>query len=297
MFPDAASELRTVRDLLRFGVSRMNEAGLFFGHGTSNAQDEAAYLISHALHLEHEQVESFIDARLTLAERNRILELYERRIVQRVPSAYLTGEAWLGDFRFQVDERVIVPRSTIAELLRDGLDTWVGDPESVESVLDLCTGSGCLAILLAHAYPNARIHAVELSPEALEVARANVREYRLEERISLRQGDLWGPVKGQTYDLIVSNPPYVNAESMAALPHEYRREPLLALAGGADGLDIVRTILASATEHLNQRGVLVVEIGHNREVLEQAYPRLPFLWLNTSAGPDLVFLLERANLF
>jgi len=297
MFPEAASELRTVRDLLRFGVSRMNEAGLFFGHGTSNAQDEAAYLISHALHLEHEQVESFIDARLTLAERNRVLELYERRIVQRVPSAYLTGEAWLGDFRFQVDERVIVPRSTIAELLRDGLDTWVGDPESVESVLDLCTGSGCLAILLAHAYPNARIDAVELSPEALEVARANVREYGLEERISLHQGDLWGPVKGQTYDLIVANPPYVNAESMAALPQEYCREPQLALAGGADGLDIVRSILASATDHLNQRGVLVVEIGHNREVLEQAYPRLPFLWLNTSAGPDLVFLLERANLF
>jgi ribosomal protein L3 glutamine methyltransferase len=297
LYAEAARELHTPRDLLRFGVSRMTEADVFFGHGSGNAQDEAAYLISFALHLAHEQLEPFLDTRLTQTERTKVLNLFQRRISERRPAAYLTGEAWLGEHRFTIDERVIVPRSTIADLLRGDLDPWISDSASITSVLDLCTGSGCLAILLAHAFPNAHVDAVELSSAALEVASKNVNDYGLQDRITLLQGDLWQPVDPRKYDLIVANPPYVNAQAMATLPAEYRREPEMALAGGVDGLDLVRQILDSAATHLRDNGLLLVEIGHNREDLERAYPRLPFLWLNTSAGPDLVFLLERANLF
>jgi len=223
--------LKTVRDWLRFAVTRFNEAGLSFGHGTTNARDEAAYLILHTLKLPLDRLDPFLDKTLSAEEIEAVSRMLRRRVEQRVPAAYLTNEAWLGDFRFYVDERVIVPRSYIAELLRDELSPWVKDPESAGAALDLCTGSGCLAILLAQTFPNARVDATELSPDALEVASRNVSDYGFEERIRLVRGDLFAGLTGP-YQLIVSNPPYVNADSMAALPPEYRAEPQMALAGG-----------------------------------------------------------------
>lgn len=285
----------TVRGWLRFAVSRFNESGVSFGHGTTNAHDEAAYLILHTLKLPLDRLDPFLDTALTAQEIEAVSRVLRLRVEQRVPAAYLTNEAWLGDFRFYVDERVIVPRSYVAELLRDELSPWVKEPDSVGAVLDLGTGSGCLAILLAQTFPNARVDATELSPDALEVARKNVADYALEGRIRLVSGDLFAGLTGQ-YDLIVSNPPYVNADSMAALPPEYRAEPQMALAGGRDGLDIVRRILSGAGAHLDQGGLLVVEIGHNREALERAFPRLPFTWLETSGGDGFVFLLTGAQL-
>ncbi|MBZ0105488.1 MAG: 50S ribosomal protein L3 N(5)-glutamine methyltransferase [Sulfuricella denitrificans] len=291
MYSDAKKQFSTIRDLLRFAVSRFNEAGLFFGHGTHNAYDEAAYLILHSLHLPLDTLEPFLDARLTSSEMDSLLHILERRVTERIPAAYLTHEAWLGDFRFYVDERVIVPRSFIAELLREQLSPWVEDPETVTSALDLCTGSGCLAILMAQAFPNAEIDAADLSPDALEVARRNVTDYGLEKQIRVVQSDLFGNLGEQRYDVIISNPPYVNAPSVAALPPEYRHEPELALGSGDDGLDATRAILREAPKHLNPGGVLVVEIGHNRDALEQAFPDLPFNWLETSSGNEFVFLL------
>jgi len=287
--------LKTVRDWLRFAVTRFNEAGLSFGHGTTNARDEAAYLILHTLKLPLDRLDPFLDKTLSAKEIAAVKQMLRGRIEQRVPAAYLTNEAWLGDFRFYVDERVIVPRSYIAELLRDGLSPWVNDLESVGAALDLCTGSGCLAILLAQTFPNARVDATELSPDALEVASRNVLDYGLEKRIRLVRGDLFAGLTGP-YQLIVSNPPYVNADSMAALPPEYRAEPQMALAGGQDGLDIVRRILSGAGAALDRDGLLVVEIGHNRKTLERAFPRLSFTWLETSGGDGFVFLLTGAQL-
>ncbi|MFH1493717.1 MAG: 50S ribosomal protein L3 N(5)-glutamine methyltransferase [Pseudomonadota bacterium] len=296
MYTEAKSQLSTLRDLLRFAVSRFNEAGLFFGHGTHNAYDEAAYLILHTLHLPLDTLEPFLDARLTSEELESVLHVLERRTRERIPSAYLTHEAWLGDFRFYVDERVIVPRSFIAELLREQLAPWVDDPETVTSALDLCTGSGCLAILMAHAFPNADIDAADISPDALEVAQRNVTDYGLEEHIRLVQSDLFSNLEEQRYDVIISNPPYVNAPSVAALPPEYKHEPELALGSGEDGLDATRVILLEAPKHLNPGGVLVVEIGHNRDAVEMAFPDLPFSWLETSAGDEHVFLLREEQL-
>ena len=296
MYTEAKSQLSTVRDLLRFAVSRFNEAQLFFGHGTQNAYDEAAYLILHTLHLPLDTLEPFLDARLTSQELESVLNILERRTRERIPAAYLTHEAWLGDFRFYVDERVIVPRSFIAELLREQLAPWVDDPETVTSALDLCTGSGCLAILMAHAFPNADIDAADLSTDALEVAQRNVTDYGLEEHIRLVQSDLFSNLEEQRYDVIISNPPYVNAPSVAALPPEYKHEPELALGSGEDGLDATRVILREAASHLNPDGILVVEIGHNRDALEMAFPDLPFSWLETSSGDEHVFLLRREQL-
>ena len=288
--------LITVRDWLRFAVSRFNEAGLFFGHGTDNAFDEAAYLILHTLHLPLDRLEPFLDASLTHVEADRLKAIIERRAKERVPAAYLTREAWLGEYRFYVDERVIVPRSFIAELLRDQLAPWVEDPEAVHSAVDVCTGSGCLAILMAHAFPNATIDAVDISKDALAVAKKNVTDYGLQQQIRLVESDLMKKLKGKTYDLIITNPPYVNAPSMAELPTEYRHEPELALASGADGLAHIRRILADAPKHLNPGGLLIAEIGHNRDELEAAFPHLPFVWLDTSGGDGYVFLLRREDL-
>ena len=281
---------------MRFAVSRFNAAGVFFGHGTDNAWDEAAYLLLHGLHLPIDQLEPYLDARLTTNERATVLELIRRRIDERLPAAYLTREAWLGDFRFYVDERVIVPRSHIAELLREQLSPWVNDPWAVGHVLDMCTGSGCLAILAAEAFPEATIDAIDISSDALAVARINVDAYELGERIRLIESNAFTAVPDERYDVIISNPPYVNAESMAVLPEEYRREPELALASGADGLDFVRTLIAQAARHLTPNGILVVEIGHNKEALEQAFPRLSFVWLDTSAGDRFVFMLRHKDL-
>lgn len=292
----ARRELVTVRDLLRFAVSRFNGAKLFFGHGTDNAWDEAAYLVLHTLNLPLDRLEPFLDARLLEEEREAVLAILQRRIDERLPAAYLTNEAWLGEHRFHVDERVIVPRSFIAELLHEQLTPWVEDPWAVESALDLCTGSGCLAVLTALAFPEARVDAVDLSADALAVARRNVDDYGLAGRIRLVQSDAFANLNGQRYDLIISNPPYVDAESVAALPAEYLHEPELALGSGEDGLDLTRIILREAKGHLNPGGLLVVEIGHNRDALEAAFPTLPFTWLETSSGNQYVFLLREEDL-
>jgi len=295
-FSVARSELRTIRDWLRFTVSSFNKSGLAFGHGNLNAFDEAAYLILHTLHLPLDQLEPFLDARLLHQEIDALANTIEARINQRVPMAYLTHEAWLGEYRFYVDERVIVPRSFIAELLREHLEPWIIDADSIGSALDMCTGSGCLAILTALTFPNARVDGVDISNDALEVARRNVGDYGLEDRVSLVQSDLFKNLKGRKYDLIITNPPYVNAESMAALPREYKHEPELALASGDDGLDHIRVILREAPKHLTKAGILVVEAGNNRNELEAAFPELPFQWLEISAGDEYVFLLHREDL-
>ena len=296
MLDEAQNQLFTLRDLMRFAVSRFNEANLFFGHGTDNAWDEAAYLLLHTLHLPLDRLDPFMEARLTATERAAVLDTIRQRIDERVPASYLTHEAWLGERRFYVDQRVIVPRSHIAELLEDQLSPWIEDPWAVRRALDLCTGSGCLAILAAIAFPEAQVDAIDLSPDALQVARRNVTDYGLESRVHLIESDAFTAIDSQRYDLIISNPPYVNAESMAELPDEYRREPELALASGEDGLDFTRIILSKAADHLNPGGVLVVEIGHNRDALEDAFPETPFVWLDTAAGDDFVFLLRREDL-
>jgi len=294
-FEDTES-LITVRDWLRFAVSRFNEAKLFFGHGSDNAFDEAAYLILHTLHLPLDRLEPFLDASLTHSESEQVQAVIERRVRERLPAAYLTHEAWLGAHRFYVDERVIVPRSFIAELLHEQLVPWVENPDEVTHALDLCTGSGCLAILAALAFPGAQVDAVDLSRDALDVAARNVADYDLTDRIELIESDLFAVLAGRTYDVILSNPPYVNAESVAALPPEYQAEPALALGSGEDGLDATRKILAGAKAHLNPGGLLVVEIGHNRDALEAAYPALPFTWLDTESGDQYVFMLRREDL-
>ena len=296
MFDQAQEQLSTLRDLLRFAVSRFNEAQLFFGHGSDNAWDEAVYLLLHRLHLPLDRLEPFLDATLTRDERASVLQIVERRVRERLPAAYLTNEAWLGEYRFYVDQRVIVPRSFIAELLHDQLAPWIDDPAQVAAVLDLCTGSGCLAIVAAHAFPAASVDAVDLSPEALAVATRNVADYGLAARIRLVEGNLFAGLKNRRYDLIIANPPYVNAASMAELHAEYRHEPPGSLASGEDGLDLTRLILAGARKHLKPGGLLVVEIGHNRQALEACFPHTPFTWLETTAGDQYVFLLQRDEL-
>jgi ribosomal protein L3 glutamine methyltransferase len=293
---EAALSLRSIRDLLRYAVSRFTAAKLAFGHGSDNAYDEAAYLILHALHLPLDRLEPFLDAVLLPAEIERVLKIVERRATERIPAAYLTHEAWLGDYRFYVDERVIVPRSHIAGLIEQGLQAWLPEPGRVRRALDLCTGSGCLAIVLALTFPEAEVDGADVSPEALEVARRNVADYGLEPRIQLLQSDLFEGLQGRRYDLIVSNPPYVRAGEMQGLPEEYRREPVLALDGGPDGLDLVRKILARARAHLTPGGVVVVEVGSGRAAVDAVFPGLSPTWLETSAGGDQVFLLERDQL-
>ena len=295
MVVDDASNLRTVRDVLRYAVSSFNRAGLSFGHGSDNAYDEAAYLVLHSLSLPLDRLEPFLDAALTPAEMDATLSLISARIEKRLPAAYLTNEAWLGEFRFYVDERVIVPRSHIGELLREQLSPWITRPETVKRTLDLCTGSGCLAILLAHAFPQAAVDATDLSSDALDVAGRNVADYGLQERVQLHQCDVFGKLDSR-YEVIVSNPPYVDAEAMAALPAEFRAEPSMALAGGEDGLDIIRRIIDDALAHLTPDGTLVVEVGNDRPALEKAYRDLPLVWLETAAGEDFVFLLTADDL-
>ena len=281
--------MSTVRELLAGAVERFEAAGLSYGHGTTNALDEAAWLIHHALGLRPGDIGPILERRLTAAEARAVRSIVERRIKTRKPAAYLTHEAWLGPHRFYVDERVIVPRSYIFELLEAG-------PSAPASILDLCTGSGCLAILAALAYPKAKVDAADLSDDALEVAKRNVAAYKLGRRVRLVKSDLFASLGGRTYDLIVTNPPYVNAASMRTLPKEYRSEPRMALASGTDGLDHARRILAAAREHLAPGGLLAMEIGHNRGALERAYPDTPFHWPQTSGGRKFVFTLRREQL-
>jgi len=285
----------TVGALVRYGARRFRGAGLAFGHGTTNARDEAAWLVLHALGLPPDAVAGAAGRPLGPREARRALALIDRRIRSRKPAAYLVREAWLGDFRFCVDERVVVPRSHIAGVLRAHLAPWISDRNAIATALDLCTGSGCLAVLLAHSFPRARIDATDLSPAALAVARANVRSYRLGRRVRLLRSDLFRAVRGRHYDLIVCNPPYVTAAAMRRLPREYRHEPPRALAGGRDGLGAVRSILLHAAAHLNPGGLLVVEVGAGRRRLERAFPCLPFTWPETAVG-DSVFLIAREEL-
>ena len=286
----------TVRSLVLAAAERLDRAGVSFGHGTANALDEAAWLVLHALGLPVGDLGPHLDTPVDADGAKAARALVARRIRSRKPAAYLLNEAWLGPHRFYVDERVIVPRSFIAELLRTRLAPFVADPGRVASALDLCTGSGCLAILLALAFPKARVDGADLSAEALQVARRNVAAYRLGRRVRLVASDLFASLGGRCYDVIVSNPPYVTAASMRRLPEEYRREPALALASGGDGLLHTRAILAQAKAHLCPGGLLVVEIGHNRRALERAFPRLPFRWPSLSAGPGYVFMLQREDL-
>ena len=288
--------LITVRDWLRFGVSRMNQAALFFGHGTTNAFDEAAYLILHTLHLPLDRLDPFLDACLTEVEREDLKQVFEKRVKQRIPAAYLTHQAWLGEYGFYVDDRVIIPRSFIAELVREQLAPWVENPNAVRAGLDMCTGSGCLAILMALAFPDAAIDAVDISADALAVATRNIADYELQDQVQTIQSDLFTGLAGRSYDVIVTNPPYVNAPSMLALPAEYRAEPALALASGEDGLEHIRVIIAAAPMHLNPGGILIAEIGHNREALEAAFPHLPLTWLDTGDSDEYVFAISREQL-
>lgn len=286
----------TVRSLVLAAAARLERAGVSFGHGTTNAIDEAAWLVLHSLGLPVRELGPFLDLAVDPGRARAAGALVAKRIRTRKPAAYLLKEAWLGAHRFRVDERVIVPRSYIAELLRQRLSPWIANPERVRRALDLCTGSGCLAILMALAFPKARVDAADLSADALDVARANVADYRLGRRLRLVQSDLFGALQGGTWDLIVANPPYVKTASMQRLPEEYRREPAIALASGTDGLAHTRAILAQAKRHLEPGGMLVVEIGHNRKALERAFPALPFQWPPVSAGPGFVFVLEREAL-
>lgn len=282
----------TVGTLVREGERRFKRARLAFGHGTANARDEATWLALHALRL---PLDSATDRAVAQREARRVLDLFDRRIRSRKPAAYLTGEAWLGGLRFRVDERVVVPRSHIAGLLEERLAPWITAPGAIRCALDLCTGSGCLAVLLARAFPRAGVDAADLSPAALAVARRNVRGYRLSSRIRLVRSNLFSSLRGRRYDLIVSNPPYVTAARMKNVPREYRHEPAIGLGGGRDGLDCVRRILAQARAHLNPGGLLVMEVGGGRRRVERAFPRVPFAWPETAAG-HAVFIVGRDDL-
>jgi ribosomal protein L3 glutamine methyltransferase len=293
---EAIATLITVRDWLRWAVSRFNAAGVSYGHGTTNALDEAAFLLLKTLHLPIDQLEPWLEARLTEGERKAVYDVIERRIAARKPAAYLVNEAWIGGHAFYVDERVIVPRALLGELLAKGLGTVVSDATGVGRVLDLCTGSGCLAILAALTFPQAQVDAADIDAEALAVAKRNVEAYGLTDRVALLEGDLFAPLRAQRYDLILANPPYVSDTSVASFPPEHRAEPALAHAGGPDGLAVVRRVLAGATSHLSPEGNLVVEVGTGRTLLEENYPRLPFVWLDTEESEGEVFWLKAKDL-
>jgi ribosomal protein L3 glutamine methyltransferase len=286
----------TAAELIAAAAKRFRSARLAYGHGTLNADDEAAWLTVHALGCPFEALPAQLDRPVPPAARRRALRLFERRISERIPAAYLTHEAWLGEHRFYVDERVIVPRSYIAELLRRQLRPWLPARSRPGTILDLCTGSGCLAIVAAHTFAGARVDGTDISTAALAVARRNVRDHRLGGRVQLSRSDLFAALGNRHYDLIISNPPYVGVIAMRALPAEFRHEPALALAGGTDGLDLVRRILREAPEHLNPGGWLVMEVGHYRSRVERAFPRLPFIWAETSGGDDCVLMLQKEAL-
>ena len=290
------NELSSIRDWLRYAVSRFEDSDVFFGHGTSNAYDEAIWLIFGFLHLPHDTIDNFLDADLTGKEKKDLLFLIEKRIKDKIPTAYLLNEAWLRDYKFYVDERVIVPRSLIAESLSENLYPWIDDPEKIFSALDLCTGSGCLGIMMAHSFQNAMIDLVDLSEKALQVAEININHYGLNDRTELIQSDLFNALKGKKYDLIISNPPYVNQTSVDSFPMEFLKEPSMALGSGEDGLDHTVRIIKEAKSYLNDDGILIVEIGHNKEVLLDKFPKLQFQWLDVSLGNDFVFMLQKSQL-
>lgn len=290
----AIEDLQTVRDYLRYVSSQFAASPLFFGHGTDNVWDEAVQLVMRTLNLPLENNTLFLDARLTREERKRILELAQRRVEKRIPLAYLLGEAWFMGMPFHVDERVLVPRSPIGELLQSGLQPWLGDV-AVHRILDLCTGSGCIGIGAATVFDEAEVDLSDISADALDVARSNIEFHELGDRVRAIQSDVFDGIEGR-YDVILSNPPYVDADDMASMPAEFRHEPELGLAAGADGLDIAHRILAQAADHLTEDGLLIVEVGNSWVALDQAYPDLPFTWLEFEQGGDGVFLLTAADL-
>jgi len=283
-------ELVTLRDFIRFGVSLFNSEGVFFGHGTDNALDEATALTLYALHLPHDLPGHFMDATLTSEEKSDIIDLFERRVSERVPAAYLTHETWFCDHKFYVDHRVLVPRSPIGELISAQFDPWV-DPGQIHNVLDMCTGSACIAIACAYALPHAKVDAVDISDDALAVAEINVDQHDMHDHVTLIKSDLFAALGGKTYDLIVTNPPYVDASEMSLLPEEFRHEPALGLASGDDGLDAIKQILRESANHLNPGGVLIAEVGASEEALMQAYPHVPFFWFEFEHGGSGVFML------
>ena len=293
---DVLPYLRTIRDLIRWGASRMNQAGLHFGHGTESAIDEAATLVLHALHLPPDLHAEYLQARLTPLEQQTALQLLERRITERKPAAYLTHRAWFMGLPFYVDERALVPRSPLAELIERHFAPWLPDSRAVGGILDLGTGSGCIGLACAYAFPDARVDLADISAEALEVARRNVAEHGLEDQVEVIQSDLFSALKGRRYDLIISNPPYVGLEELDSLPAEYQHEPRLGLAAGTEGLDVVMEILHQAADYLSRDGLLIVEVGNAQYALCAALPDVPFTWLEFEHGGQGVFLLNASQL-
>ncbi|MFL0798349.1 MAG: 50S ribosomal protein L3 N(5)-glutamine methyltransferase [Cellvibrionaceae bacterium] len=288
------NELLTVRDYIRWGASRFNEAELYFGHGTDNAWDEATQLVLHCIHLSYDSSPEILNSRLCLDERKKTLGLIERRVNERLPLPYLTGEGWFMGLPFIVDERVLVPRSPVGELIENGFHPWLSiEPQKI---LDLCTGSGCIGIATALAFPDASVDVSDISPDALEVAKANIEKHQVEQQVRAVEGDLFSGLQGEVYDLIVTNPPYVDKQDMDALPDEYRKEPELALASGFDGLDFTRRLLVEAKEHLSENGVLICEVGNSWPALEEAFPQVEFTWLEFEHGGHGVFVLTRDQL-
>ncbi|MBS3962970.1 MAG: 50S ribosomal protein L3 N(5)-glutamine methyltransferase [Methylomonas sp.] len=288
--PDLISTLTTIRDYIRWGASRFTEQGVFLGHGTATALDEAAAIVLHTVHQPYDLADAYLGSVLTLAEREAVIELIERRIVERLPSAYLTHEALFAGLAFYVDERVLVPRSPIAELIDQRFEPWI-DESDVIHILDLCSGSGCIAIACAYAFPEAHIDAVELSDDALAVAAINIDKHDLAEQVELHRSDLFDDLPEKSYDIIVSNPPYVSSAEWQALPAEFHAEPAMGFKGGDNGLDLVLRMLADASRYLSEQGILVVEVGSSAQTLQDTFPQVPFHWLEFERGGDGVFLL------
>lgn len=292
---DNYADIKTIRDFVRLATSQFNEAGLYYGHGTDNAWDEAVALVLHTLHLPHDVNPLVLEAHLTKAERDKLLDLIRQRVEKRIPLPYLTHEAWFSGLSFYVDERVLIPRSPIAELIENHFQPWV-DPDNVHRILDLCTGSGCIAIACAKAFPEAEIDASDISSEALAIAKINVLRHSVEDQVHLHQSDLFTVLPPKKYDIIVSNPPYVSAEEIDALPAEYLHEPMLGLRAGTQGLDFAIRILQKAAQYLTPQGILIVEVGNSEEALAQHFHDLPFTWLEFQRGGGGVFLLTAEQL-